>query len=186
MVFLKEVTGDIRFAQTKFNSYSTSRKLVLGALFAGIAAVLQSAGGFFPGAGYAVSPFATGPILLCFIVSLWTGTLSYFLTCLLLVILQPSELFIFPFTTGLLGMGLGIAFSLGKRRLGIIFSGAVSLAAGILILLYALRFPVLGPVASGSFSFAAGGITLFSFLYAWLWVEGALFFFKKMKDILPW
>ncbi|WP_316568728.1 hypothetical protein [Neobacillus sp. YIM B06451] len=186
MVFLKEIKQDIQFAQVKFSCYSASMKLVFGALLAGIAAVLQSAGGFFPGIGYVVSPFATAPILLCFIVSPWTGTLSYLITCLLLVVLQPSELFVFPFTTGLLGAGLGTAFTIGKRKLAIICSGAVSLAAGILILLYVFRFPVLGPMASSSFSITAtGGILLFSFLYAWLWVEAVLFFFKKIKAILP-
>ncbi|WP_409276044.1 hypothetical protein V1499_10620 [Neobacillus sp. SCS-31] len=187
MVFLKEITDDIRSAQINFSSYSAPMKLVLGAILAGIAAVLQSAGGVFPGVGYVVSPFATAPILLCFVISFWTGTLSYFLTCVLLLVLQPSELFVFPFTTGLLGVGLGVAFTIYRRRLAIICSGAVSLATGIVVLLYALNFPVLGPVVSISFSLqATGGILLFTFLYAWLWVEAILFFFKKIKVIIPW
>ncbi|RDU38829.1 hypothetical protein DRW41_04535 [Neobacillus piezotolerans] len=186
MYFLKEINEDIRRAQIKISTYTAVRKLVLGALFAGIAAVLQSAGGVLPGVGYFISPFATAPILFGFTVSLWTGALSYFVACLLLLVLQPSELFVYPFTTGLLGAGLGIAFALCRRRLAIISIGAAFLTAGILILLYAFRFPVLGPLVSGSFSpAAAGGIMLFSLLYAWMWVESVIFFFKKTADIIP-
>lgn len=182
MYFLKEITEDIHFAKLKFSAYPAARKLVLAALLSGNAAILQSAGGFFPGVGYVISPFATAPILLCFVVSFWNGTLSYFLTCLLLLVLQPSELFVFPFTTGLLGAGLGIALSRCRRRLGIICKGAAFLTTGILILLYAFGFPMLGPMASSTFSLAAAiGISLFSFLYAWIWVETALFIFKKIK-----
>lgn len=52
-------------------------------------------------------------------------------------------------------------------------------------LLYLFRFPILGPVVSHSFSFhMAGGILLFSFFYSWLWLEIALFIFKKIKPHL--
>lgn len=37
-------------------------KLILGSIFACIAAILQAAGGFLPGIGYFISPFATATI----------------------------------------------------------------------------------------------------------------------------
>lgn len=158
------------------------KKLVLGSLLACLAAVLQVAGGFLPGFGYFISPFATLPILIGAMFSLQMGMMSYFLSILLLFMLFPSELVIFPFTTGLLGIGIGAALSFFKKRLSIIFTGAILLTVGIMSLLYVFRFPILGPVVSDSYSFiTVCCIFIFSFCYSWLWVEMALFFFKKLK-----
>jgi hypothetical protein len=113
------------------------------------------------------------------------GAMAYLLTNVLLFILQPSELLVFPFTTGLLGFGAGAAFLFFKKRLSIISAGGTTLTLGIMILLYLFRFPVLGPVASDSFSLiTAGSIFIFAFFYSWIWVEIGLFFFKKMRAII--
>lgn len=180
--FLKLISDDIRGAQEEFRKHSRLKKLALGSLLACVAAVFQAAGGFLPGVGYLISPFATLPILIGAMFSLQMGMMSYFLSILLLFMLFPSELVIFPFTTGLLGIGIGTALSLFKKRLSIIVSGALFLTAGIMSLLYVFRFPILGPVVSDSYSFLTMAIIyIFSFFYSWLWVEMALFFFKKLK-----
>jgi hypothetical protein len=184
MYFLKSISDDVRFAQLEFRKHTKVKRLVLGSFLVCLAALLQAAGGFLPGIGYFVSPFATLPIMIGAMFSLHLGVKSYFLTILLLFILFPSELVVFPFTTGLLGIGTGAAFSFFKKRVSIIFIGAIFLTIGIMSLLYVFHFPILGPAVSDSFSFlTAGSIFLFSFLYNWLWVEIALFFFKKFKAI---
>jgi hypothetical protein len=181
MYFFKSISDDVRLAQLEFRKHTKAKRLVLGSFLACMAALLQAAGGFLPGIGYFISPFATLPILIGAMFSLQKGVMAYFLTILLLFILFPSELVVFPFTTGLLGLGIGAAFSFFKRRISIIFIGAILLNLGIMSLLYVFRFPVLGPAVSDSFSFLTAGIIfLFSFLYSWLWVELALFFFKKL------
>ena len=185
MYFFKSISEDVRFAQLKFRKQTNGKRLVLGAFLACMATGLQAAGGFLPGIGYFISPFATLPILICSMFSLQMGVMSYFLTILLLFILFPSELVVFPFTTGLLGIGIGAAFSFFKKRVSMIFIGAILLTIGIMSLLYLFHFPVLGPAISHSFSFwTTGSIFVFSFLYSWLWVEMALFFFKKLKPII--
>lgn len=157
-------------------------KLILVSIFTCIAAILQAAGGLLPGIGYLLSPLATAPILLCSVFSIPFGVMSYSLTIMLLLILQPSELIIFPFTTGLLGLGIGASFSFFRKRLSIIAAGAILLMLGIMGLLFIFHFPVLGPAVSASFSFlTAGGIFLFVFLYSWLWVEMALIIIKRLK-----
>lgn len=186
MYFFKSISDDVRFAQLEFRKHTKAKRLVLGSFLACIAAVLQATGDFLPGIGYFISPFATLPILIGSMLSLQMGVTSYFLTILLLFILFPSELVIFPFTTGVLGIGTGAAFSFFKKRLSVISIGAILLTIGIISLLYVFHFPVLGPAVSDSFSFlTAGSIFLFSFFYNWLWVELALFFFKKLKTIIP-
>jgi hypothetical protein len=111
--------------------------------------------------------------------------MSYFQTIILLFILQPTELVVFPFTTGLLGLGIGASFYFFRSRLSIITTGAILLTVGIMNLLFIFHFPVLGPAFSNSFSLLTTGIIfLFSFLYSWLWVEMALIIFKKLSRIL--
>lgn len=183
MYFFKTISEEVRSTQVSFQKYKKTKKLILGAIFSCLAACLQSAGGFLPGVGYFISPLATAPILLCSMFSLPLGVIAYFLTMMLLVILQPTELMIFPFTTGLLALGIGGSFSFFKKRISIVFTGAILLLFGILSLLYLFHFPVLGPVVSDSFSLlTAGMIFLFAFLYSWLWVEMALFIFMRLKD----
>lgn len=185
MYFLKSISDNVRFFQAKFKHDNQSMKLVLVAIFSCIAAILQSAGGFLPGIGYLISPLATAPILLCTMFSIPFGVVSYFLTMMLLVILQPTELIIFPFTTGLLGLGIGIAFSFFRQRITIITAGAIALLLGIISLLYVFRFPILGPAVSHSFSLlTTAGIFLFAFLYSWLWVELSLVIFNRLKVVI--
>ncbi|ETI69732.1 YybS family protein [Neobacillus vireti] len=149
--------------------YTNTRKLVIGSVLAAIAAVFQSAG-VFVGIGYAFSILATLPIVLSGMISLRIGMMSYVITIFLLAILQPSELFVFPFTTGLLGITLGAAFKLWNHWMMISLVGGIGLTGGIMILLYSLQFPVLGPTVSQTFDFKiATGILLFSCLYSSIW-----------------
>jgi hypothetical protein len=181
----KAISDDVRSSQIIFNKHKKTKKLMLVSIFSCITAILQAAGGFLPGMGYLISPLATAPILLVTMFSIPFGVMSYFLTIMLLFILQPTELIIFPFTTGLLGLGLGGSFTFFRERLSIIATGAILLMAGIMSLLFILHFPVLGPAVSASYSFlATGSIFLFAFFYSWLWVEMALILFKRLKRII--
>ncbi|WP_257347472.1 hypothetical protein [Pseudalkalibacillus decolorationis] len=185
MYFLKPISDEVRLSQLIFNRYNKTMKLILGSIFGCIAAILQAAGGYLPGIGYFLSPLATAPILLCSMFSIPFGVMSYFLTIMLLFILQPTELIVFPFTTGLLGLGIGASFYFFRKRLSIITTGTILLMLGIMSLLFIFHFPVLGPAVSDSFSFlTTGSIFLFAFLYSWLWVEIALVIFKRLKMII--
>ena len=168
-----------------FKTYTYPKKLVLAALFSALAAILQSTGNFLPGVGYLISPFATLPILICTIISIPFGLQSYFLTFLLLTLIQPGESFVFPFTTGIVGLGIGVAVLILKRRISIIVFTSILLMGGICFLLYIFRFPVLGPIASTSPSLKIiGYIYIFSFIYSWLWVELSRFIFKKWYKLM--
>ncbi|MBT2641561.1 hypothetical protein J7I80_04940 [Bacillus sp. ISL-41] len=185
MYFLRDIPSDVQHTHSEFQKQTRMKKLMVGSVLASMAAILQAAGGFLPGIGYLISPFATLPILICAMFSLPIGTMSYILTIVMLFILQPGELFVFPFTTGLLALGVGTGFSFFHKRLSVIFAGAVTLFIGIMILLYVLHFPILGPAVSMSFSIMiTGGISLFAFLYSVIWVEISLFFFKRIKSFM--
>ena len=151
--------------------YSKNMKLVVGSLLSTMAAIFQSAG-LFGGIGYAFSMMATGPIVLVTVISLRFGLLSYAVTTLLLMILQPSEVLVFMFTTGLLGISLGVGFKLFQTRLVVSLTGGMLLATGIFLLLYLFQFPILGPSISSQVSFTViGGVLLFALFYSWIWMK---------------
>ncbi|SIR86515.1 hypothetical protein SAMN05878482_106264 [Peribacillus simplex] len=182
MYFLKPISDEARLSQLIFNKHKKTMKLIQVSIFSCIAAILQAAG-VLPGVGYFISPLATAPILLCSMFSIPFGAMSYFLTMMLLFILQPTELIVFPFTTGLLGLGIGASFHLFRKRLSIIATGAILLILGIMSLIFIFHFPVLGPAVSVSLSFLTIGF-LFAFIYSWVWVEIALIIFKRLKMII--
>jgi len=148
--------------------------------------MFQSAGGFMPGLGFLISPLATFPIFLATYLSIRQGILSYTLTIFLLFIIQPSELIIFPFTTGLLGITIGVAILQLKRRIVVVSFVVVCLFTGIMVLLYVFCFPVLVPTINTTIdSKVIAIIFLFSFLYSWIFAELCRIFINRLWWALP-
>ncbi|KKI90644.1 hypothetical protein WQ54_21685 [Bacillus sp. SA1-12] len=162
---------------------SKTMRLVVGALLGSIAVIFQSAG-IFSGIGYILSMMSTGPLVLACLMSLRIGVMTYFLTIFLLAIFQPSELLVFLFTTGLLGLSLGIGLKYLKRSILIISFAAVCLTLGISILLYGLKFSILGPSITTHFnSMVILGIFAFSILYSWIWKKVSISAFKGLNKV---
>lgn len=150
---------------------SITKHMVFGALCGALAALFQSAGGWLPGLGLAISPLATAPIALSTFVQYRTGVLAFILSNILLLFLQPSELMIFPFTTGLLGIGLGYSFNKCETVVAKVICSSLFLTLGIIFVLYVLQFPILGPMVKTDLSiFTLFFISIFSLGYSWLWL----------------
>ena len=164
---------------------SATKEMTITAFLGALAAIFQSAGGLMPGVGYLISPLATAPIVLGTVYSTRSGFTAYLLSMALLVIIQPSELIVFPFTTGLMGLGIGAGFVYLKTRITILALASFLLAAGIAIVLYGLRFPLFGPsIGSDIAVIHVVALCLFSFLYCGLWVEISLICFRKLRMML--
>ncbi|WP_139070121.1 hypothetical protein [Bacillus sp. FJAT-27225] len=135
-----------------------------------MAAILQFTGAL-GGAGYAFSMAATLPIVLASVAALQTGVLAYLLAVCLLLLIQPSELIVFPFTTGLLGLSLGAALHFFRNKsIIVLFSGA-SLTIGIGLIVELFGFPILGPGLSSVLSpKVLPFVFLGSALYSWGWM----------------
>ena len=169
---------------TNIDDYSKTTRLVIGALLGSISVILQSAG-IFTGVGYIFSMMTTGPIVLATLLSVRIGCMTYFVTIILLAMVQPSELLVFPFTTGLLGLSLGIGINYLKKTLLIVSFSAVSLTLGICLLLYGLKFPVLGPSVSSRLSvMVIISIFAFSLLYSWIWLKLSIHAFKIIHKVV--
>jgi hypothetical protein len=159
-------------------------KLVVGSLLGAFAAILQSAG-LIGGIGYAFSIMAAGPIVLASVLSVRIGLLTYAVTTFILVILQPSEVLVFLFTTGLLGIALGIGFKFCKTRSMVSVIGGTLLSAGILIVLYIFQFPVLGPSISSKISgTVVGGVFLFGLFYSWICMNLSVLGMKHLNKVM--
>src|SRR5690606_16683077 len=124
MHFTSQLPSHPQYIHRVLNGWRPTKKLLFMALMAALTAILQSAGGLLPPIGFVISPFATAPIIVVTLISLRSGVFTYVITILLLFLLQPSELLIFPFTTGLLGLSIGWALcKLNKRKEVILSNG---------------------------------------------------------------
>ncbi|MCC3359252.1 hypothetical protein [Bacillus sp. REN16] len=176
------VWGDERIPP--IDRYSKTVRIAVGALLGSISVIFQSAG-IFTGVGYLLSMMSTGPLVLASLLSLRMGAMTYFVTGFLLAMLQPSELLVFLFTTGLLGVSLGIGLKYLKKSIFIILFAALCLTLGISTLLYVLKFPILGPSVTSHFnSMVVLGTFAFSILYSWIWKKVSISAFKGLNKIL--
>lgn len=165
---------------------SSTTKLILTSVLSSFAAIFQSAGGYAPGIGFFVSAMTTLPIFLVTIVSIRHGMLSYFVTILLLLFIQPSELIIFSFTTGILGLVLGVSFYKLNTRFWVVFFAGATLFMGIITILFIFRFPVLGSGVGTSIHFRPILIVgMFSIPYAWIAAEACSFVLERLAQTLP-
>lgn len=163
-----------------------STKLILTAILSTFAAIFQSAGGYMPGIGFFLSTMTTLPIFLATSVSVRHGFLSYLVTILLLLLIQPSELIIFPFTTGILGVAIGFSIYRLETKFWVVICSGASLFMGIILLLFVFRFPVLGPGVDPSFHLLSLIlIAFFSITYAWIAAVGCSFVLKRLTHALP-
>jgi hypothetical protein len=190
MRYLKRMTSDIWGNQSPrdlvftIDLYSKTTRLVMGALLGAAAVIFQSAG-IFTGLGYLISMMTTGPIVLATLLATRIGLMTYFVTIFLLAMVQPSELVVFPFTTGLLGMSLGFGLKYTKRTIYILPFSGICLTVGICILLYGIGFPILGPSVSSQFNIMVFfGTFTFSILYSWIWMRVSILVFNMIHKAI--
>lgn len=164
-------------------NYSQLTKVALGAVLAALAAIFQSAG-LFIGFGYVLSMLATWPLIMATMISTRIGLMAYISTIFLLAIIQPSELLVFSFTTGLLGVSIGFGIRKFNKVLLIMMFASTALLLGIIILISVFQFPILGPSIKTLGFGIIGGMFLFSLLYSWIWIRVSLLVIKAIQKSL--
>src|SRR5699024_54568 len=168
---------------TPFRAWPRSCLLVFAALMAVFAALVQSMGAF-SGIVFFISPLATAPIFLITVMSKRFGLLAYLVAIFILLVLRPDELFVFPFTTGLLGISLGITFSYMRNFFVLASANGFVLSLGICFILYILKFPVLGPSVAQTFDvLVVSAVFLFAVIYSVIWLFLCRFLLKKLSRL---
>lgn len=184
LALFNSLKRDDHFVQfVNSHKWPETKKMLTAAFLGVLTALLQSAGSLVPFVGLFISPFTTLPVIISIIISIRYGMLTYLLGILLLLMLEPTELFIYPFTTGILGIGLGICLRYMTNRLFIATINGCLLCIGICLPLYVLGLPVLGPLFRQFDIQAIAVIWLFSFVYSFLWIGLAVFFLRKLNQL---
>jgi len=172
-------------ALMSLSHYSNTMKLVIGAIMASLAAIFQSAG-LFVGFGYVLSMMATLPIIIATMISMRIGMMAYISTILLVSVIQPSEVIVFTFTTGLLGLSIGIGGRKFQKVLYIMLFAALSLTIGIISVLSIFNFPILGPSISTALDIKMLiAVFSFSLLYSWIWIKVSVGFSSIIQKTIP-
>lgn len=120
----KSLLIDSKFNYQILKAWHPTKKLVSVAILAVFTAILQSVGGILPGIGLMVSPFSTITILLAAMISFQHGLFTYLLTIPLLLLLEPSELFIFPYASVCPWNPLYNFIRVGRHTKGLIGTGS--------------------------------------------------------------
>lgn len=179
--FMKYCFSPIMTKETSSNK-ALKYHIPYAAVLAVITAIMQASGNYIPVLGYVISAFSTLPVMIAAIFSINIGIATFFGTTFLLLIIQPSEFFIFPLTTGLLGLGFGIGLVLLNKRLFVILISSLLLMAGICFSLYVIEFPLLGPISTEISLNIFTNIWLFTLFYSWIFFELCLYLQNKIKE----
>ena len=147
-----------------------SPKLIsIGGTFVALTVLFHSAPVFLPGVGLFLSPFATLPIALAAIISVYLGITSLFASAFVLLLISPQEAIILLITTGPLGLALGINYSKGLVQA--LTVSTCTLFLGINLLTFVIGIPAFGNMTSNFSMFTAVFVYLvFSLVYSGIWV----------------
>ncbi|MGE4283883.1 MAG: hypothetical protein AB7G87_09205 [Clostridia bacterium] len=130
--------------------------------------------------GILLSPFATLPIALAAIISVYSGIAALFASAFILLLINPQEAVIFLLTTGPLGLALGANYV--KGIIQSVFISGVTLLIGINILTHIVGIAVFGDMTPNSAPILTASIfILFSLLYSGIWLLMLKFFINILK-----
>jgi hypothetical protein len=152
----------------KMKKMNTVRFISIGGILTTIAVIFQTAPVFLPAIGLALSPFSTLPLALAAYFNISLGITVLFSSVLILTFVSVQEALILLFTTGLLGIVIGLLYKKGLF-VSILYS-AITLSISMIILTYIMGISVFGDF-TGSLSIPITLIIfiLFSLIYAGIW-----------------
>lgn len=107
----------------------------IGGIFVGLTVIFQAAPVFIPVIGMALSPLSTLPIALAGIINICLGVSVYIASAILLIFISIEEALILIFTTGILGLIIGILIYRKRMLISVLCSGFV-LSTGISIMTF--------------------------------------------------
>ena len=145
------------------------RFICIGGILTTIAVLFQSAPVFLPAIGLALSPLSTLPIAIAAVYNISLGFAVFFSSALILIMVSAQETIILLFTTGLLGIVMGILLYRKGIIISILFS-SIALSLGMISLTYIVGISAFVDLAS-QLSTPLTFLIFFSFslVYASIW-----------------
>jgi hypothetical protein len=160
-----------------------TKTVVIGALFAAIAALLQLVPVFFSEIFIFLTIFSTVPIYIVSRINPKAGVLSYFVAGMLIMFLSTHEGLFFLCTNGIIGVSLGICgYYRKKKTITWLISSAV-LTATLSIMNYGIGIPVFGSNIPGAIIIQIIIIFLFSILYNIIYYYFSNLIFNLLKEL---
>lgn len=156
-----------------------ARMVCFGGISAAMCVLFQSAPVWLPPLGMALSPLSTVPVALIASISPLTGLISYLSAGALLCTVSFQEVLIFAFSTGLLGLAVGISIK-NKMITRSVICGSV-LFFGLTILLFVFRIHLFGSLIQQFWSITQLCLAVFSFIYAAFWSGIMKFVVKRLR-----
>ena len=159
-----------------------TKMIVIGSLFATIAALFQLTPIFFSELFIFITIFSAIPIYVVSRINYKAGILSYFVASMIVMTLSVHEGLFFLCTNGIVGLSLGICSNYTKRKIIIWFVSALMLTASLSIMNYGIGIPVFGAKIPGAMAVQIGIIFLVSMVYNIFYYYITSFVFKNIQE----
>lgn len=159
---------------------TNTRTLVIGSLFAIMAALFQSLPAIFSEVFVLFTIFSAIPIYIVAKISPKNGVLSYLVAALLIMIISTHEGLLFLGTNGTIGCSLGICSYYTNKKPIIWTFSSIALTITLSIINYIIGIPVFGTKLPGALFTQLVIIFLFSVLYIVIYSYLGDFVFKRL------
>lgn len=155
--------------------------IVVGSLFATIAALFQLTPVFFSEFFIFMTIFSAIPIYIVSRINYKAGILSYFVAAMIVMTLSVHEGLFFLCTNGIVGLSLGICSNYTEKKPIIWFTSALMLTIALSIMNYGIGIPVFGGKVPGAMVVQIGIIFLVSMVYNIFYYYITSFIFQKLQ-----
>lgn len=158
-----------------------TRTIVIGALFATIAALFQLTPVFFSEFFIFLTIFSAIPIYIISRINPKAGVLSYFVASMIVMTFSVHEGLFFLCTNGIVGLSLGICSNHIQNKFIIWILSSFTLTIALSIMNYGIGIPVFGGKIPGVMIVQIGIIFLVSTVYNIFYYYFTSFIFKTLQ-----
>lgn len=158
-----------------------TKTVVIGALFAVIAALFQLTPTLFSEIFVFFTIFSAVPIYIVSRINPKAGVLSYFVASVLIMTLSTHEGLFFLFTNGIVGVSLGICSYYTKIKVITWFLSSLVLTITLSIMNFVIGIPVFGTKIPGVMTIQIAILFLFSVIYNIFYYYFSSFIFNLLK-----
>lgn len=161
-----------------------TKTIVIGSLFAAIAALFQLMPVFLSEAFVFLTIFSAIPIYIVSKMDPKAGIISYFVASIIAMTLSIHEGLFFLCTNGIVGLSLGIYSFYTERKMVIWLLSSFTLASSLSIMNYGIGIPIFGTIIPGPLASQIGIILFLSLIYIILYYYFSAFIYKLLKTRL--
>jgi len=165
-----------------YKEWKSPRNIIMGALLAVLASVIQASNLYLPLLGISLSAFSTLFVALSGYLNIITGLLTYLVSAVILLSWGLPNALIFMCSSGLLGFCLGVLLKRGYQFYAVAVMSSVCLSCGILTAGYIIGVPILPWLVADKRMFLFPILLTGSFVYTAVWMGLLNYVLLRLKD----